>query len=214
MVAGVNAGRRTMAKTYAEIEQKLGLNGTLPVVPDWSATAEFLEIIADHCLRHRPQTIVECSSGLTSIVLARCCQINGSGHVYSLENGEPFVESTRRHIRDFDLQTEQTTIHAPLRETVVADEVFQWYDITRISESVEKIDLLVIDGPPGFIQRQSRYPALPLLSGHLTENTVVFLDDADREDEQVIVQRWLRQFRHYRAVQHPVPRGCCQLEAL
>ncbi|MES9855801.1 MAG: hypothetical protein ABW166_04240 [Sedimenticola sp.] len=40
--------------------------------------------------------------------------------------------------------------------------------------------MLVIDGPSGFIQKHSRYPALPLLFDKLSNNGMVFLDDAAR----------------------------------
>ena len=35
------------------------------------------------------------SSGATSLVLARCCQLNGRGHLYSLEDGAQFAERAR-----------------------------------------------------------------------------------------------------------------------
>jgi hypothetical protein len=71
--------------------------------------------------------------------------------------------------------------------------------------------MLVIDGPPGFIQHHSRYPALPLLSERLADGCVIFLDDAARADEQAIVRRWLARFpqleHHYVASE----RGCSVL---
>ena len=50
--------------------------------------------------------------------------------------------------------------------------------------------MLVIDGPSGFRQKNSRYPALPLLFDQLAPNCVVFLDDAARHDEREIVKLW------------------------
>ena len=75
----------------------------MPVTPDWSAAPDFLHCIVDYCLEHRPVTIVECSSGLTTLVLARCCQINDRGHVYSLENGEDFAAATSAVLEEFGL---------------------------------------------------------------------------------------------------------------
>jgi hypothetical protein len=58
----------------------------------------------------------------------------------------------------------------------------------------QPIDLLVVDGPPGNIQKQSRYPALPLFYRQLSDRSTIILDDGLREDEQRIVARWEREF--------------------
>ena len=50
--------------------------------------------------------------------------------------------------------------------------------------------MLVIDGPSGFIQKHSRFPALPVLFDRLAKNSIIFLDDAAREDEKEIVAMW------------------------
>ena len=51
--------------------------------------------------------------------------------------------------------------------------------------------MLVIDGPPGFIQKHSRFPALPLLFDKMADQSIIFMDDAAREDEKEIVSMWL-----------------------
>jgi hypothetical protein len=58
---------------------------------------------------------------------------------------------------------------------------------------------LVVDGPPGNIQRLSRYPALPLLYGHLNDRSTIIVDDGRREDEREIVARWEKEFTHISA---------------
>ena len=196
---------------YQLIEKKLGFDRALPYTRDWSAAADFLDIITSHCLAEKPETIVECSSGLTTLVLSRCCQLNQRGHVYSLENGEEYVDRTRRQLGDFSLQGQVDVVYAPLQETQVNDEVFRWYRLDETLAQLEKIDMLVIDGPPGFIQRHSRQPAVPLLISKLSPGAAVFLDDAAREDEQAIVKQWLQQ---YPALAHEyieTERGCSVL---
>lgn len=184
------------AKSYQQLQQALGLSEELPVTPDWSAAADFLHLIKDYCLNSRPQTIVECSSGLTSLTLARCCQLNNMGKVFSLENGEEYVQQTRDNLNLFNLDGFTEVIHAPLQNTRLNNIDYAWYTTDSLAHFLTnpvaelKIDMLVIDGPPGFIQKHSRYPALPVLFDQLADNSIIFLDDAARDDEQEIIAMW------------------------
>ncbi|MEN8180625.1 MAG: class I SAM-dependent methyltransferase, partial [Pseudomonadota bacterium] len=62
---------------YESLQAQLNLNEGIPYTPNWTAGADFLQIIVDDCLQAKPSLVLECSSGLTSLMLARCCQING-----------------------------------------------------------------------------------------------------------------------------------------
>jgi predicted O-methyltransferase YrrM len=196
--------------SYQTLEESLGLEKILPVAENWSAAEDFLLLLRDFCLTHKPKTIVECSSGTSSLVLARCCQLSQHGHVYSLENGEAFADQTRQQLDEFSLSGYCDVIHAPLINHSVNDESFQWYDLKNLSVAV--VDLLVIDGPPGFIQKHSRYPALPLLNQRLAKNCVIFLDDAAREDEREVVKRWLKMYPQFQAEYIANERGCTILK--
>jgi len=143
-------------------------------------------------------------------VLSRCCQLNQSGHVYSLENGEEFVTQTSQQLDEFLLSDCSDVIYAPLRDVKLNGEAFQWYDPGELPKV--KIDLLVIDGPPGFLQKHSRYPALPLLYDLLAKHCVIFLDDAAREDEQELVSRWLKAYPEFRSEYIENERGCFVLK--
>ena len=139
-------------------------------------------------------------------MLSRCCQLNQYGHVYSLENGLQFAEQTKQQLDDFLLSGFCNVMHAPLQEFQLEDDMFQWYELDNFS--VAEIELLVIDGPPGFLQKHSRYPALPLLYDQLAEQCVIFLDDAARDDEQEIVRHWLKLYPEFEAEYIENERGC------
>ena len=192
--------------SYPAIQQTLGLERPFPVNPTWSAEPAVLRLLIEHCEAERPETIVECSSGLSTLVLARCCQLNHSGRVFSLEHGEEYAAQTAVTLANFGLADWAEVIHAPLRHHRLGTDDYAWYRTERLPEL--PIDLLVIDGPPGFMQRHSRYPALPLLRDQLAERCALFLDDAARPDEKEIVTRWLAELpgldQDYRATE----RGC------
>jgi len=175
--------------TYQTIQKDLNLEQKLPITPDWSAAADFLELIKDHCLKVRPKTIVECSSGATTVVLAKCCEIIKEGKVFSLENGEEYAINTRNNVKELGLEKYADVIHAPLGTVEINNKSYQWYESKNLPD--QKIDMLVIDGPPGFIQPHSRLPALHLLFDQMADQSIVFLDDAARDDEKEIVEIWL-----------------------
>lgn len=200
--------RRLFAQfeAYLSLRDRLGLRQGLPYSHNWSAAPDFLKLIVEHALTARPATIVECSSGLTTLMLARCCEMNGDGEVYSLENGAEFAARTRAEIARYGLAGRASVIDAPLTDYSLAGREYRWYALDGLPE--RSIDMLVIDGPPGFIQRHSRYPALPLLFDKLADGCVVFLDDAARPDERELVDMWLAGFP---ALEHEyigTERGC------
>ncbi len=196
--------------SYHTLCQRLHLTQDIPYTEHWSAAADFITLIVDDCLQRKPQTIVECSSGLTTLMLARCCQINQQGKVWSLENGSQYAERTRQFITSYQLQEYVEILDAPLIPYSLQDITYQWYEITALPSL--SIDMLVIDGPPGYLQKYSRFPAIPLFFEYFTQYCRVFLDDAARPDEQDIIHLWQKA---YPTLQHQyitTQRGCSILE--
>ncbi len=194
---------------YNAIIERLNLHKGIPYSHNWSAAADFLNLIIEHCLKYRPETVFECSSGLTTLMLARCCQMNNHGHVYSLENGSEYADKTRGYLAMYGLSNYATVIDAPLERYVINHREYQWYAMDGCPE--RHIDMLVIDGPPGFIQKHSRYPALPLLHEALAERCVLYMDDAAREDEREIVKMWQSEFSRIEHRYVATERGCSVL---
>jgi predicted O-methyltransferase YrrM len=196
-------------EAYTSLRDRLGLRQGLPYTRHWSAAPDFLQAIVEHALEARPSTILECSSGLTTLMLARCCQLNGRGRVISLENGEEFAVKTRSTLERYDLQDYAEVRHAPLEPLTLGGQEFSWYGRDRLPPG--PIDMLVIDGPPGYLHPLARYPALPLLHERLADGCVLFLDDAARPDEGEIVRQWLSAYPDSRHDYLETERGCSVL---
>jgi hypothetical protein len=194
---------------YQPLCAQLGLTQGIPYTPQWSAAPDFLQLIVDHVLTHQPHTIVECGSGLTTLMLARACALNGHGHVYSLENGADYAANTRAEIARYGLDAYSTVLHAPLLPHTINGRDYQWYDTTALT--AHDIGLLIIDGPPGFLQHHSRYPALPLLRERLAPRCTLFMDDAARPDERELVEMWLVEMPAARHEYIANERGCAIL---
>ncbi len=208
-VQGEVRGLFNQLESYQFLRDRLNLRKGMPYTRDWSASPDFLKLIVEHCLDHKPKAVMECSSGLTTVVLARCCEMNGEGTVCSLENGAEYAAKSREHLQRYALGSLATVIDAPLQKHLVNGTEYEWYDTAAIPD--HSIDMLVIDGPPGFIQRHSRYPALPLLFDKLADGCMVFMDDAARADEKEIVQMWQTQYPRLEHRYINTERGCSVL---
>jgi predicted O-methyltransferase YrrM len=171
------------------LERNLHLRGGLPPTRGWAASPDFLTHAYRLATTGEVKVVLECSSGTSTVVLARAMQQQGSGHVYSLEHDPGFASLTRGHLLRLGLQDFATVIDAPLVEHELAGERWNWYATGDVPSD---IDLLVIDGPPGSAQKLARYPAIPLLKSRLRTSARVILDDADRPDERQVVSRWVR----------------------
>lgn len=206
--------RRETETLFAQIqallalERKLGLRDALPPMRGWAGSPDFLLKVANEALRRKPQTIMECSSGVSTIVLARCLQLNGTGHVYSLENSPEYAIKTRVLLDQYGLEDWATVLDAPL---VTQFTQTPWYDESAIPAELMLIDMLVVDGPPASTAPLARYPALPRLLPRLSASCTVMLDDADRSDEVEILRRWKTQFPDFEQTHLRCEKGLVQL---
>jgi hypothetical protein len=122
-------------------------------------------------------------------VAARCLQLRGKGHVWSLEHEPEFAEKTRTLLRRHGLSSWATVLDAPLE----ADERGTlWYRHTVLPDSVPAAGVLVVDGPPQSTGPLARAPAFPRLRTRLAPGARIFVDDADRPDERAMVEQWTR----------------------
>ncbi|MBI4781801.1 MAG: class I SAM-dependent methyltransferase [Oscillatoriophycideae cyanobacterium NC_groundwater_1537_Pr4_S-0.65um_50_18] len=172
----------------------LKLSHPLPSMREWAISPDMAALIIALVHERKPKRVVEVSSGISTLMVAYCLQQIGEGSVVSLEHEAQFADASREQVGRHGLQNIAKVIHAPLVPVTIADQTWQWYDIAPHQAILHPIDLLIIDGPPGDLQHQSRYPALPQLFDALSADAMVVLDDGDRADEQAIVARWQQEF--------------------
>jgi ABC-type sugar transport system substrate-binding protein len=63
----------------------------------------------------------------------------------------------------------------------------EWYDVEAIQD-LKKIDVLIIDGPPGSKNPEARYPALKQFKDKLSAAAIVIIDDVNREGERKLAE--------------------------
>lgn len=145
----------------------------------WSAEPEFLSATAEAAMRqHGP--ILECGSGLTTLVLAAISRRTGSS-VWSLEHDTTSFRASTSQLRRFGLT-------ANVRLTPLHDYgEFEWYDVEP--SELPMFSLVICDGPPAST-RGGRYGLLPVLGERLSSGCTILLDDAARPSEREVLRRW------------------------
>ena len=202
----------TVKKQYRHIESLfslfslLKLNAPLPTIEGWAILPDELKIIADTIYERQPELVLELGSGVSTIVSAYCLRNLGKGKLVSFDHDQEFLLKTRKTLEDHDLHDIAKAIYAPLKQINIKGSKMLWYDTRRL-HNIGKIDVLIIDGPPGDIQHYARYPALPLLFDKLSDEAIIILDDGIREDEKEIVRLWLKEFEGLSAVLKHTEKG-------
>jgi predicted O-methyltransferase YrrM len=157
-------------------------------------TAAGLAAVCEQIDLGRRRVVVECGSGYSTIVLARLLRRCG-GAVTSLEHSEAWARRVGAGIDAEGLGRTARVLRAPLGPQPLMRPGLRWYAQSALGALPERIDLLLVDGPPAGEPglEESRYPALPLLAGRLAPDAVVVLDDIDRAGEQRVLAAWQRE---------------------
>jgi len=175
---------------------RLGLErGELPPAAGWTALPDLLLELEKLARAESVEKVVECGSGLSTIVFAKVFSQKGRGLVYSLESDKQCAEDTREHLERLGLSSWAKVIDAPLESQNFSNGKCSWYSSSSIGEiEDDKIDLLFVDGPPVNTSELARYPALEVFSEKLKtekeQSSWLILDDGIREQEQKIAKKW------------------------
>ena len=162
----------------------------LPPTRGWVGSPDFLAKISELIIKKKPSLILETGSGVSTIVIGAALEANKKGKVISLDHNEFHSKVTKSNIELNDIVDQTEVMFSGLVEYDINGQNWKWYD-TNLLEFSEKIDMLIIDGPPGSTQSLARYPAVPLLHHYFSDKMIILLDDANRKDEVVIVQKWI-----------------------
>lgn len=195
---------RGVAELLPELRAKLPMYGGYAVCRDFAA------VLLEKIFEKKPRYVLELGSGLSTLLVAYALEKIGQGRLVSVEHSRFFRALTLRNVRKHGLERRVTVAHCPLKRVILGGGQWQWYDISK-SVLAERVDFLIIDGPPGRLQKLSRYPALPLLRAHLAERATIMLDDAHCPDEQEMLALWQKNYPFRTAQVLPTKKGCAIL---
>ncbi len=164
-----------------------------------------LVVVCNDVVLNERRRIVELGSGVSTVLLARLlAQRSTTGaRLAAIEHDARWARWVAGQLAREGVGDHVVVVEAPLLGHPAADERLGWYDEAAVAAGLdtafggEPIDLLIVDGPPAFAvgHGTSRYPALPVLRERLAPGATVVLDDIERPGEQVVLERWEREFR-------------------
>ena len=177
----------------------------LPQTRVWAASPDLLWYLYRTVRDHGLTRVLECGSGVSTLIVAYALQALGDGRVYALEHDETYVRSTRQLLQQHQLQAWAEVVHAPLRPVDLHGDTWPWYDLDAVPP--QSFDLIFVDGPPGATRDHARFPAVPLLRDRLADGGIVILDDHSRPEEADIGRRWLEHYPELAAETLPHEKG-------
>ena len=163
---------------------------SLVVGDEWAVEPSFIQAVLNEVQLRRPALVVECGSGISTVLIGSRLDSLGFGRLLTFEHDAEFAAKTESLLVARDLEARVEMIVAPLRTYDVGESRLEWYGGLDDADLSPQIDVLVVDGPPASLGRLSRYPAVPLLKGSLAPAAVIFLHDGARRDEREAARRW------------------------
>lgn len=166
-----------------------------------------LQAIFDVSRRYRGKghvSIVELGSGTSTLILASVLPtLLEDAYVTSIEGEETYARHAQEMLRQHKLDRYANVSWVPY--SLSDDRV--WFSKPELEQILceKRVDILIVDAPPGSLQPRARQPAIPFFLPFLDESSVVMLHDASRPDESLIAKEWRRFFRA--CYQITTPRG-------
>lgn len=195
---------------HHDILRLLNPQAPMPVMGAyWRAAPDFLHVVMTSILRNKPEVVVECGCGVSTLVVGHSLKKNGKGRLYTFESSERFYKEYLEVIKVHGLEDVVTLMYTPIREYQLNSDKWLWYD-NQLPDNI-KIDFLLVDGPPYNTQKLARYPVLPILRSYLSKTAEIYVDDYQRKDEKAIVERWLEENSGMRKYVLPAEKGLAKL---
>ena len=161
----------------------LKFSAPIPPTRSWAASPDLLLTIADLVRTRKPRLVVELGSGVSTLIVAKA----GARKVISIDNSAEFAMKTREMLKAHKIRGVEVRV-APLKAHASG---VDWYDTAKLKD-LKKIDMLIIDGPPGSKNSDARKPALKELLAKLSPNVVVVIDDVNRIGERQLAEAFAK----------------------
>lgn len=128
--------------------------------------------------REEGTCVVECGSGLTSVVLGSALK---GDRFLALEEDAAWARPAKAYL-DGQVRVSPLVRH---------EGGYDWYPVPDLAG--RKVGLVVCDGPRAG-NAGGRYGAMPALWPHLAGRFTVLLDDVNRDAEREVMERWCREY--------------------
>jgi predicted O-methyltransferase YrrM len=183
------AYRQTEA--FIQLTQLLDFKAPIPGTRSWAASPDLLLTISEIVKKYRPGLVVELGSGVSTLIASK----SGARKIISIDNSGEFGGKTIALLKEHKVRGAEIRI-AALQPYANGS---TWYDTSAIKD-LKKIDLLIIDGPPGSKNPEARYPALAEFKEKLSAKAVIVIDDVHREGERKLAENFAKAMPNHQLV--------------
>ena len=152
--------------------------------PGYTSTIDYLAAVWSASAKS-DGPILECGSGLTTLVAGAVAAKNGTRLVV-LEHHQPSYDRMIKILEQLKL-THIQLLYCPL----TSFDGFDWYD-THDHMVPEKVALVICDGPPGSVPG-GRYGLIPLMQHTFDQTTRILMDDTHRRKERAVIRCWYKE---------------------
>jgi hypothetical protein len=191
LVRAYSTSRRHLAPEMESVYQQIFIRDMLRLgIEDefyplgWAANYGMMYLIGRICASCGVKNILELGAGQSSILLDRLAAAGAmAAAVTTVEHDQDWIDRLRPKLN-------HTLLHCPLKD--MNDEVgaYRAYNFGPSLPTV--VDLLIVDGPPAGTSAiaNSRHGALQLIDRLDRTGFIVLIDDAEREGEVRLAQRF------------------------
>lgn len=166
------------------------LEAAVPPAGGWAASPDLILYCVDRLLAERPELLVECGSGVSTLFLALAAQQHGlATRLVALEHDEHYANSTRALLERHGVDGRVEVRLAPLARSSVPGHETPWYSESAL-DGLDRIGMLLVDGPPMTTGPLARFPAVPLLREHFAARCTIVMDDLNRASDQETANLW------------------------
>jgi predicted O-methyltransferase YrrM len=196
--------KTSMWQSYRQTEamqQLLSLlkfSAPVPPTRSWAASPDLLLTLAQLVQKHNPKLVVELGSGVSTLVVAKA----GAKKVISIDHSGDFADKTREVLKEHKVRGVEIRV-AQLKAHISG---VDWYD-TAVIKDLKRIDLLIVDGPPGSKNPEARMPARAEFITKLSPKAIIVIDDVNREGERKLAESFAKALPNHILTIYPHEKG-------
>lgn len=183
-------------EAYSSFTPFLNLKRPLPSMRGAAISPDAAKIIVDLVLDKKSKTVIEFGSGVSTIIVSYLLKNFGAGKIISLDHNKEYVRVTRDNLYQHGVAEFAKVIYASLEINEFNKKKYKWYRKDFLQE-LDKVDLVIVDGPPRRVGKLARYPALPVLYEKLNDGASIIIDDAKRQSIQKMIKLWLEEYKDF-----------------
>jgi len=176
----------------------LKFSAPVPPTRSWAASPDLLLTLAQLVRTHNPKLVVELGSGVSTLVVAKA----GAKKVISIDNSAEFAGKTREVLKEHKVRGVDIRV-AELKAHISG---VDWYD-TNVIKDLKRIDLLIVDGPPGSKNPQARMPARAEFIAKLSPKAIIVIDDVNRDGERKLAEAFAKALPNHILTIYPHEKG-------